>query len=195
MMSATTFAQVEQLLVRRLQGAGVSDLVSSRSSQFLDLGEYLFAEVVLTDATRLEEVEGIVRDTAEELKPRGIVLDRVVRAQWEIVEVSHAGSSRAPDGGIRAASEFHVILKSGSRTHHVAVDVSSGAIAVLKQKLGVEKLSFQKTIAQTVCSFVQYQLSMGGTAYWSPLVAPRLELNHLAMSFVVERLSPFSERP
>ena len=83
MIPGATFDQVEQLLLQRFQTAGLSSLVSSRRSQFLDLGEYLFAEVVLTDATRLEEVEGIGRDTAKALEPRGIVLDRVVRAEWE----------------------------------------------------------------------------------------------------------------
>ena len=194
MIPGATFHQVEQFLLQRFQTAGVSNLVNSRRSQFLDLGEYLFAEVVLTEATRLEEVEGIVRDTAKALEPRGIVLDRVVRAEWEILDVAYVGPSRSPDGGIRAASEFHVLLKSGSRTHHVAVAVSSSAIEVVKRKVGAEQFVFQKTIAQTVHSFVQHQLSLGGTSYWSPLIAPSLEINGIAMSFVVERLAPFSEQ-
>jgi hypothetical protein len=119
-----TANQVDDILARRLRESGVSKVLSKEHSQFLDLGEELFVEIVLTDATRLEDAEKIVRDTAQELKAQNIRLDTVIRALWEVVDVSYVGPSRSADGGLRAASEFQVILQSGGRKQSVVVDLS-----------------------------------------------------------------------
>src|ERR1700685_2167246 len=103
----TTPTQIEELLERRLQEAGLAKFVNKGRSQFLDLSDELFVELVLNDGVVLDDVEKIVRRFAEELKAQGVSLDTIVRALWEVVEVNYVGPSRSPDGGLRAASEFH----------------------------------------------------------------------------------------
>jgi hypothetical protein len=197
---STIPAQVEESIERRLREAGLSKFVNREQSQFLDMQDEVFVEVVLNDGTALGDVEKIIRETARELKTHGVKLDSVVRAIWEILDVSFVGPSRSADGGLRAASLYDVTLKSGNRQHHVAVDVFWGALEFLKQKRGLGKLTsknkpdFQnELVAKAVWSFVQHQLSMGGTSYWSPVLYPRLEMNDAAMLFVFGQSTTFNE--
>jgi len=195
-----TSNQVEELIERQLREAGVSAPINKTHSQFLDMQDEMFVEIVLDDATHLEDVERTVRNTAQELKVQGIKLDSVVRALWEIVDVSFVGPSRSADGGLRAASLYDVTLKSGNRQQHVGVDVFWGALEFLKQKRGLGKLTsknkrdFQnEVVAKAVWSFVQHQLSLGGTSYWSPVLHPQLEMNDAAMLFVFGQSTAFNE--
>jgi hypothetical protein len=197
---STIPAQVEESIERRLREAGLSKFVNREQSQFLDMQNEVFVEVVLNDGTALADVEKIIRETAQELKTQGIKLDSVVRALWEIDDVSFVGPSRSADGGVRAASLYDVTLKSGNRQQHVGVDVFWGALEFLKQKRGLGKLTsrnkrgFQnEVVAKAVWSFVQHQLSLGGTSYWSPVLRPQLEMNDAAMLFVFGQSTAFNE--
>lgn len=195
-----TSNQVEELIERQLRDARISNFVNRAHSQFLDMQDSLFVEIVLDDATYLEDVGKILRNTAQELKAQDITLESVVRALWEILDVNFVGPSRSADGGLRAASMYDVTLKSGNRQHHIAVDVFWGASEFLKQKRGLGKLTsksrgeFQnELVAKAVWSFVQLQLSAGGTSCWDPLLYPRLEMNDAAMLFVFGQSTAFSE--
>jgi hypothetical protein len=195
-----TSNQVEELIEGRLREVGILNFVNRAHSQFLDIQDEIFVEIVLDDATHLEDVERIVRNTAQELKTQGIKLDSVVRALWQILDVSFVGPSRAADGGLRAAYLYDVTLRSGNRQHHVTVDVFWGAVEFLKQKRGLEKLTtknrrdFQnEVVAKAVWSFVQDQLSLGGTSYWDPVLHSRREMNDAAMLFVFGQTSAFNE--
>jgi hypothetical protein len=195
-----TSTQVEELIDRQLRDAGLPNVVNKAHSQFLDMQDQIFVEIVLDDATYLEAVERVIRNTTEELKSQGIILDSVVRALWEILDVNFVGPSRSADGGLRAASLYDVTLKSGNRQHHVSVDVYWGAVEFLKQKRGLGKLTsktrreFQtEVVAKAVWSFVQDQLSQGGTGYWSPVLYPRREMNDAAMLFVFGQSTAFNE--
>ena len=70
------------------------------------------------------------------------------------------------------------------------------ATELLRSRLGFssERLS-QSTdlMVPVVRSFLEHQLSSGGTGYWSPLLYPKLELNEPAMSFVLGQSSAFEE--
>ena len=195
-----TANQVESVLEQRLRESGVLKVLSNAHYQFPDLGEELFVEIVVTDASCLEDAEKIVRETAQELKSQNIRLNSVIRALWEVVDVSYVGPSRSADGGLRAASEFQVILQSGDRKQSVIVDLSWGALEFLRQKRGVKRLTsenitkFQSEfVAKTVRSFVQYELSLGGTSYWSPVLHPKLEMNDAAALFVLGQSTAFNE--
>ncbi len=200
-----TSTQVEELLERHLREAGLSKFVIREQSQFLDLEDELFVEIVLNDGAHLDDVEKIVRHAAQELKVQGIRLDSVVRALWEIENVSYVGPSRSSNGGLRAAYEFHVTLRSGSRIQRVVVDVSWDALEFLQQKLGLKKFETRtegalqrghlndEMVAKTVRSFVQHELSMGGTSYWNPVLYPRRELNDAAMLFLLGQSASFYE--
>lgn len=195
-----TATQIEEMLEGRLREADLAKFVSREQSQFLDLQDEFFVEIVLIDGSALDDVERIVRQTAEELRPQGITIDSVVRALWEIIEVNHIGPSRAPSGGIRVASAFLGHLKSGSRDCQVIVDVSWSAIELLDRKLGLKEIVTKddralrdEMVARMVTGFLQRQLSGGGTSYWNPLLAPRLELNEAAMSFLLGQSTAFEE--
>jgi hypothetical protein len=201
----TAAAKVESILERRLRDASLSKFVSREKSQFLDLQDELFVEVVLIDGAALDDVNQIVKETAEELRTQGITLDSVVRALWEIVNVNYVGPSRGPSGGLRAALEFRAVLRSGSRDCQVIVDVYSGATEFLERKLGLKEFVSrehgalrqghldEEMVARMVRGFLQHQLSAGGTSYWNPLRYERLELNDAAMSLLLGQGTAFEE--
>jgi hypothetical protein len=203
-MSMTSI-QVEDLVEHQLRDAGLSKFVSREHSQFLDLGDEMFVEVVLNDATPLNDVEKIVHQTSREVKGQGVKLDSVVRALWEVDDVRYLGPSRSSNGGLRAAYEFEVTLKSGSRRHRVIVDVSWSAVEFLRQKLGLGKFvsgsddALQKghlsdeLVGERVRGFVERELSWGGTSYWDPVLHPRRDLNDAAMLFLVGQSTTFYE--
>lgn len=195
-----TATQIEEMLERSLREANLSKVVNKEHSQFLDLGGELFVEIVLNDGAALDDVERIIRKMTEELKPQGVKLDSVVRALWEIIEVTYVGPSRAPGGGLTAASAYRALLRSGTRECQVIIDVSWSATEFLERKLGLTEFTAkdrlplqQKMVAQMVTSLVEQQLSSGGTSYWSPLLAPRLELNETTMSFLLGQSAAFEE--
>lgn len=195
-----TFTQAEELYERRLRESGLDQFRDRERSQFLDLQDQIFVEIVLNDATRLDDAERIVRNLAREFKDQGIHLDSVVRAVWEIGDVGYLGPSRTSDGGLRAALEFHVTLKSGTRLHSVTVDVSWGAAEFLEQKFSLKSKGARhgnqvgkEMLVKAVRSFVQHQLTAGGTSYWDPIRFPRLEVNDAAMLFLMGQSTAFNE--
>lgn len=195
-----TFNEAEERLERQLRESGLAQFLDRERSQFLDLADQIFVEIVLNDATRLDDAEKIIRNLARELNAQGIHLDSVVRAVWEVVDVAFAGPSRSPDGGIRASSEFHVTLKSGTRIHRVTVDVFWGASEFLEQKFSLKgegvhrrRQVSNEMLTNAVRSFVQHQLSAGGTSYWDPIRFPRVQLNDAAMLFLLGQSTTFNE--
>lgn len=194
-MKATP-TEIDELLDRRLREAGLMKFVNRDRSQFLDLQSELFVELVLNDGTVIPDVEKIVRRTADELRSQDIRLDSVVRALWDIVRVEFVGPSRTPDGGLRAASKFQAVLRAGTRECVVSVDVFLSATELLRSKLGfnTERASLSMDlVVPLVKSFLEHQLSSGGTGYWSPLLYSKLELNESAMSFLLGQSSAFEE--
>lgn len=193
----TTVTKVEELLEHRLQDAGLAKFVNKDRSQFLNLMDELFVEIVLNDGAALSDVEKIVRHTAEELKAQGIRLDTIVRALWEVTRIDYVGPSRSSDGGFRAASNFRATLKSGSRECHVTVDVFMSATEFLKRKLGGAKqeqgVSMTNMIAPVVKEFLREQLRSGGLSYWDPLVYSELDLSEATMSFLLGQSTAFEE--
>jgi hypothetical protein len=200
-----TLSQVVDLLDNKLREAGLSDFVNRKHSQFLDMEDNFFIEVVLDDGAVLEDVEKVVRITEEELKPQGGKLDIIVRAIWEVVQVQYVGPSRTADGGLRAALAFRALLKSGRRNCHVMIDVFWGAMEFLERKLGLKKFVSGQPEAterrhlteemanRVVESFLKHQLASGGTGYWNPLSYSELELNESAMSFILGQSTAFEE--
>jgi len=199
--------EVQTLLDRKLREANLAQFVNREHSQFLDLlpGE-LFVEVVLNDGSALDEVEKLVRQTAEELAHQGIKLDSVVRALWEIVSVEYSGQSKTPDlKQYRAAEEFRVLLRSGSRQHEVIVDVFWGALEILEHKLGLAHQGtspdnalpaghiLREMVAPVVRTFLEEQLRHGGTSCWDPLLSSRLEFTATDMSFLLGQSTAFDE--
>jgi hypothetical protein len=191
-MSATP-TQIEDLFETRLQNAGLASFINKERSQFLDLMDQFFVEIVLNEGGVLDEVEKIVRRTVEELKAQGIQLHTIVRAIWDITDVRFVGPSLGP-GGYRAASNFQATLRSGRRECLVSVDVTMSAADFFDRKLkdGPGDVRTQM-IALVVKEFLREQLRLGGESYWDPLLNGQVELNEPAMSFALGQSTAFEE--
>jgi hypothetical protein len=190
-MMVNEATQVEELLIRKLQHAHLAKLMLLDKSQFLDMEDYVFMEVVLTDGAELDRVETIVRDLTQNLGARGIKVDSIVRAVWEVTDVQDNGTAHGADGAPRAAREFRVTLKSGNRLQNVIVDVSWGGMEFLAHKLGLSRgrTDYQSRLTEemvkTSRKFVVHELTRGGTSYWNPIKYSHLELNDPAMAFIL----------
>jgi len=201
-----TSVQLEDLVEHQLREAGLLQFVSREHSQYLDLEDgLLFLELVVTDGTPLNDIEKIVRRTSDQVKAQGGKLDSVVRALWWVEEVHYVGPSRSPNGGLRAAYAFEVTLLSGARRQRVTVDVSWSAVEFLRNKLGLGRFvsgsenALQRghltdeLLGETVRTFTEHELSLGGTSYWDPIRYPQRDLNDAAMLFLVGQSTAFYE--
>lgn len=189
-------AELEVILRDKLDAAGLIPFVNQDKSQFLDMSDSFFAEIVLNDATKLPAAEQVLRGVREELKNQGIGVDAIVRAVWSVCEVRYVGPSRGASGGIRAALEFEVELRSGNRQCLVSVEISLAALNKIREKLALpEKVGVpgwhrtgdvdQETLRKVVQDFVNFQLASGGTTYWDPIRYPKLELNEATASYLL----------
>lgn len=200
-----TESELQRLVEKRIDSAGLMGLVDRDVSQFLTGLPDCFVEVVLTDASRQADVEQVVRDIAAELEQSGIRLEAVVRSLWRVGEAWYAGVARTPEGGIRTALDFRSVLRSGQREVEVRVDVTIAALTVLRQKLGKDDFiaNFgwspqrgdvdEANIQAAVTAFLELQLSHGGTSYWDPLLDHHLLLDEAAMSYVLGHSTAFQE--
>jgi hypothetical protein len=198
--------QLQDVLEKHLREAGLTEFYDRGRSQYLDLDGEVFAEVVFLDGSVLDEAEKLVRKTAGELAKQGIKVDSIVRASWEIVSVEYSGRSRTPDlKQYRAAAEFRVVLRSGTRQHEVFVDVFWGAIDVLRHKLGMNDAAtssqphlpdgnlLSEMVGPAVRQFLEQRLARGGTS-WNPLLPPyRVDLTDTDMSFLLGQSTAFDE--
>jgi hypothetical protein len=189
-------AELETILRDKLDAAGLVPFLNQDKSQFLDMSESFFAEIVLNDGSKLAAAEQVVRGVREELRDRGIGVDTIVRAIWTVREVRYVGPARGASGGLKAASEFEVALRSGNRECLVAVEVSLSALNMIRQKLALPGMVGvpgwhkegdvdEETLKKVVKDFVSFQLASGGESYWDPIRFPKLELNEAAASYLL----------
>jgi hypothetical protein len=197
-------AELETILRDRLMAAGLGTAMNEEKSQFLDLSDAFFAEIVLNDGSKLALTEQIVRNVKEELKEKGVQLDSVVRAVWSVKDIQFIGPARGVSGGLRAALEFEAVLESGSRDRTVSVEVTLAALNKLREKFGLsERVGspswvregdvHEQTLKKLVGEFLDFQLSSGGTSYWDPILFPRRELTEPAVSYLVPDSKDFKQ--
>jgi hypothetical protein len=117
-----------------------------------------------------------------------------IRTVWEVADVKDHGTAYGKDGAPRAAHEFCVTLKSGSRFETAVVEITWGTMHWFRQKLGgqttkgkTEEKRVAEELVAIIRRFVEDELRQGGTSYWDPLKYPRRELNELAIAFLSER--------
>ena len=77
-------AELEIALRDKLEQAGILAVLNEEKSQFLDLSDTFFAEIVLNDGSKLPAAERIVRTVKEQLEEKGVRVDSVVRALWHV---------------------------------------------------------------------------------------------------------------
>lgn len=182
---------VQDMLLEKLREANLEGLLRRDKSQCLDMEDSVFLEVVLSDGAELERVEAIVAELSEVVGARGTRVDSLVRALWQVIDVTSQGPAYGTDGAPRAAEQFYVALKSGSRMQTTIVEITWGTMALFRHRLDMQTSTgktdekrVREEVVAMIRKFVEYELRQGGTSYWNPLKYPRRELNEPAILFL-----------
>lgn len=187
---------METIFRDKLELAGLAAALNEEKSQFLDLLDGFFAEIVLNDGSKLAVAERIIRSVKEELEERDVRVDSIVRAVWRVKEINFIGPARGVSGGLKAALEFEAVLESGTRECRVSVELTLAALNMLREKLALsDKVGFpgwarngdvdEDTLRKVVREFLDFQLLSGGTSHWDPIRFPKLELKEAAVSYLM----------
>ena len=190
-----TASELEVVIRGRLREAGLLAVVDEYKSQFLEFPDGLFAELVLSDGSKLVDTERIGREIRDSLKKQSVDLDVVVRSIWTVKEIGDPSDwvekevidPRAPSGvswpfiKVRAVP---VVLTSGSATREVEVDVVLSAVDEIKRRIEGQGLDEKDAVKKVVREFVDMQLSLGGESYWDPIRYPQQELSEGALLYL-----------
>jgi hypothetical protein len=162
--------EVESKFEAKIRQAGLLPFFSANESHFLDLGGDLFVEIVARDSAKLSEFRRI----AEEVKAENPEVDNVVvRAHWEVEgvgdplplkwEVERIGDPvpayNMQTGTPRMAELYPVVLKSGTDTQQIWVEVTTLASWVFEEH-GFDS----EAIKHVIHDFVGNRLKVGGAA-------------------------------
>jgi len=188
-----TSTELEKLVREELQSAGLWAVMEQNECQFLEFPDGLFAELVLKDGSRLVEVEGVAQGLRERLRKQSVELDVIVRALWNVEDVQHAGTALSSTGQFRLDTEaFVATLASGTAKTTVEVQVTKAAWEEIMAKLcaslptgGGDSVSERNLVMRVVREFLAFQLSLGGSNYWNPVRSKTLELNELALQYLL----------
>ncbi len=198
-------SDVEAVFEDRLQSAEIANYLDRHQTQFLEVGESIFVELVLTEGEKLAAAQKVCRQAVEELQTSNVAVQFVVRALWHVVQgsIRYEGRSRGPSGGLRTALEFGATLQAGHYQTRVSVAVTLAALDVVRQKLNISGQILgwapqkgdvsEETLKSIVKSYLELYLSFGGMSYWDPLAAPHIDLNEAAMSFLFKQSAKFVE--
>jgi hypothetical protein len=170
-MALVTENQIDELLREKLRRHGVSREV--KDIELLATPEGILAEVVLLDASVLDEARKAVEDVERELEADGVRLAATVRALWQVEEVQRveiATPAGVPSDAVGAL--FKANLKSGGRRQEVWVSMSPSAQQVLRPLATNDQawLSLVRT-------FLEHWLSINGAGYWDPIRDQSLEID------------------
>jgi hypothetical protein len=171
-----TESELNKSLSERLKSAGLAPYLVREKSQILEFPDGFFAEIVLSDASKLEEANAVVASIRAGVERQGSHLTSIVRAIWSVKQVEGVGPARGASGGIKSAVDFRAVLESGRREAEVTVQVGRDALRELRQRLGSD--------TGAVADFLRLQLSFGGAGYWDPLRYPTQELNSAAVLYL-----------
>jgi len=198
-------SDVETLFEDRLRVAGIDSYLDRHRSQFLDVGESFFVELVFTEGEKLATAQKVCRQVLEELKTSNVAVEIVVRVLWNVIpeSIQYEGPSRGPSGGLRTALQFGASLRAGHYETRVSVAVTLAALDVVRQRLNIKAKVFgwapekgdvsEETLKTIVKSYLDLYLSYGGMSFWDPLTTPNIDLNEAAMSFLFKQSTKFVE--
>ncbi len=197
-----TTTELEKIINDRLGAAGLLPLLDRTRSQRLDFPEGVFVELVLTDASKLRQVENTLNQIRTELAQEGTQIDSIVRALWRVKSVEYQGPARAPTGEPKLALAFRAVLESGQQACEVVVELHVLALNELRKKMGkaskVGSFSWSEiddvdrgTLESVAAQFLTLQLLAGGTSYWDPIRFGHQELNEPAMMYLLARTAAF----
>jgi len=177
--------QVVEYLTEKLRSARLLDFIVEK--RVLEFPAEFLAEVVLNDGTKLDDARRLADAVQDELREKGVELDSIVRAQWDVDGVKKVAGNQLP--GLPAGPTgllFRCTLRSGGRTQDVWVDVTSSAYQALRP-LGETDQAFENSVRD----FVRHRLSIGGAGYWDPIRDSRLELDSRAAQYL--RWRPYQQ--
>src|SRR5258708_7139526 len=130
-----TEQELERLFLVRLEDKRLSPFLN-KSSQFLDIspwGDSFFVEIVLTDASSLEDAKQIAAHLKEELSAKHIVIDYIVRAVWRVLPDTIEREIAAPlRQGLGLL--FNARLRSSRRETKVSIFVTLEALDIIAER-------------------------------------------------------------
>jgi hypothetical protein len=180
-----TVTDLEKSVRGTLQEAGLLQYLDEDQTQFLEFPDGWFAEVVVKDGSKLSEVERVVERYKEHLRRNDADdLDEIVRPVWSIAKVERVGPS-VSFPGLEPAVRFVVTLQSGSLSCDVKIDLTEGALALIRERLHETEAPEDTALQEIVCEFVNLELSHGGESYWDPRRGSRLELGAAAFMYLM----------
>jgi hypothetical protein len=170
---------LNQLIMTKLSETGLEDYLVKGKYQLLEFPEEYFAEIVLSDAGKINKANQALADVAGQLNCENQELDYIVRAVWEVKEVK-----LAPDSTPAAIPElmkegvfslrFVGTLKSGGESKEVGVELTPSAYEELR-RLG--QPTDEDSLKDLIRNFLKLQLAFGGESYWDPIRYPRQQLD------------------
>lgn len=173
-----TSTDLERSIKDELKLRGLLQFVDEHQNQFLEVPEGLFAELVIRDGSRLPEVESVMREIKERLRKSGVELDEVVRPEWTVESIERQKAGPAVSvASMEQAVRYTAVLKSGSLSCEVIVDVTQGALDLLKEKLRSTGADLEAASKEFVAESLRRRLVWGGKSYWDPSAESHLELN------------------
>jgi hypothetical protein len=164
-MSADVY-KIEREIKERFEDAGLAPYLIENSSEIVDLDGEVYAEIVLSDRSRLDEATNLMKEIL-----RGQRYSLVVRSKWSIEHIGDLAPAYAPSGGLRAAVLIPVTLRSGNETAFVTVAITKLAEWELDSILGGQ--ADLKQVARVV---VESALRRGGRSFWDPIAENYLEV-------------------
>ncbi len=184
-MALPTENRIDELLREELKQWGVSEQLHAVESFVTPEG--ILAEVVVRDASALEEAQKAVQDVARKLEGEGFSLLPTVRALWQVEEVRSIGITNPPGAPSEMVGAlFKGTLKSGARHQEVWVAVTPVALGVLRPLVTKEQ-----ALLDLVRAFLLQRLSIGGAGYWDPIREPKRELDEDAARYL--RWRPYEQ--
>ncbi|MHB1700320.1 MAG: hypothetical protein ACYCSN_09305 [Acidobacteriaceae bacterium] len=163
--------EVQQAMLERFKEAGLLPLVVRESSQVMDLGGEIFAEVVLTDRTRLDEASNLMRLVLKSAGRDEKNSSLVVRSKWSIADIGDPTPAYGQNGQVRAAVLIPVTLRSGDEDASVTVAVTTLAEMEFNRILGRKA-----DLGQVARIVVESALRRSGSSFWDPITENYLEV-------------------
>jgi hypothetical protein len=165
----TSIEQIEQEVRKDLAEANLAQWVLWDQTQFLNIGDRLFVELVLSNADWLWEACEILKKII--LRSRVGSIEFLVRAKWAIKAIGEPQLATTPDGSFVAAAVVPVTLESDRVKQLVNVLITNDAETSFANILG-----HKPDLREIATVVVGNALRRGGQSAWNPQAKTRLEV-------------------
>ena len=169
--------QIMEALEAAIHEAALDSVVDWKESLFLFVG-YNSVQIVLSDASKTDAVETVVKKARSRLIERGIEFDFQVRAKWSLESIGEVQPLYGGDGELRAASVISVNLKSGNAAKVVYVIVTWAADKAIRE---IAPSADLRVVADAI---IRSRLAPGGSNVWNPMTESTIEINAAAAPYV-----------